>query len=81
MARIVIVGGWFGGVVAAQTLAQRLPDEHQLTLVSRNHRFLFYPALVRLSFGECNPDDISFDPVKSKVISSRCLYDRPCTSL
>ncbi len=29
--------------------------------MSRNERFLFYPALVRLAFGECEPDDISFD--------------------
>jgi sulfide:quinone oxidoreductase len=67
MARIVIVGGGFGGVVAAQTLVQRLRDEHQITLISRNHRFLFYPALVRLSFGECSPDDVSFDLRRSML--------------
>lgn len=61
MAKIVILGGGFGGVVAAQSLAEQLPDEHQITLISRSNRFVFYPALVRLAFGECQPEDISFD--------------------
>ena len=62
MANIVILGGGFAGVVAAERLARALdPGEHQLTLVSRSRRFTFYPALVRLAFGECEPDDISYD--------------------
>lgn len=61
MARILIVGGGFGGVVAAESLAQKLGDEHQITLVSRSRDFIFYPALVRLAFGKCELDDISFD--------------------
>lgn len=61
MARVLVLGGGFGGVVAAERLAKLLPAEHQLTLVSRDSRFVFYPALVRLAFGGCEPDDISFD--------------------
>lgn len=61
MARIVILGGGFGGVVAAESLVKLLPGEHQITLISRSNRFLFYPALVRLAFGQCQPEDISFD--------------------
>jgi sulfide:quinone oxidoreductase len=61
MARILILGGGFGGVVAAEALTQQLGDEHQITLVSRSNRFVFYPALVRLAFGKCEPDDVSFD--------------------
>ncbi|HEY3040682.1 MAG TPA: FAD-dependent oxidoreductase [Pyrinomonadaceae bacterium] len=61
MARILIVGGGFGGVVAAESLAKKLGDEHQITLVSRSRDFIFYPALVRLAFGKCELDDISFD--------------------
>ncbi len=61
MANILILGGGFGGVVAAETLATNLGQEHQVTLVSRDDRFLFYPALVRLAFGECDISDISFD--------------------
>jgi len=31
MARVLILGGGFGGVVAAERLAERLSDEHQIT--------------------------------------------------
>lgn len=61
MANILILGGGFGGVVAAEQLAKTLGPEHQITLVSRSPRFVFYPALVRLAFGKCEPDDISYD--------------------
>jgi len=61
MARILIVGGGFGGVVAAESLATRLGEAHQITLISRNDRFLFYPALVRLAFDDCDAADVSFD--------------------
>lgn len=61
MANILILGGGFGGVVAAEQLAKTLAPEHQITLVSRSRRFTFYPALVRLAFGRCEPEDISYD--------------------
>src|SRR6185436_9414420 len=61
MANILILGGGFGGVVAAESLARQIPKEHQITLVSRSPKFMFYPELVRLAFGKCDPDDISFD--------------------
>lgn len=61
MANIVILGGGFGGVVAAESLARQLPKEHQITLVSNSPKFIFYPELVRLAFGKCKAEDISFD--------------------
>jgi sulfide:quinone oxidoreductase len=61
MAKVLILGGGFGGVVAAKRLAEQLGDEHQITLVSRCRHFVFYPALVRLAFGKCQRDDVSFD--------------------
>src|ERR1041384_69802 len=61
MARVVILGGGFGGVVAAERLAKQLSEEHQITLVSRSRNFVFYPALVRLAFGKCQKSDVSFD--------------------
>ena len=61
MAKVLILGGGFGGVVAAKRLAEQLGDEHQITLVSRSRNFVFYPALVRLAFGKCQPEDVSFD--------------------
>ena len=61
MARVLILGGGFGGVVAAEGLAEQMSDEHQITLVSRSRHVVFYPALVRLAFGKCHRNDVSFD--------------------
>jgi sulfide:quinone oxidoreductase len=61
MARVLIVGGGFGGVVAAESLAKKLGRDHEITLVSRSRKFLFYPALVRFAFGKYQVEDISFD--------------------
>jgi sulfide:quinone oxidoreductase len=61
MAQVLVLGGGFGGVVAAERLAAQLGDEHQITLVSRSRQFVFYPALVRLAFGKCDIKDVSFD--------------------
>src|SRR5215204_2561514 len=61
MAKVLVLGGGFGGVVAAERLAKELNDDHQITLVSRSPRFIFYPALVRLAFGKCDREDVSFD--------------------
>src|SRR5437773_661225 len=61
MAKVLVVGGGFGGVVAAESLSKRLGNEHEITLVSRSRTFLFYPALVRFAFGQCNAEDISFN--------------------
>jgi NADH dehydrogenase FAD-containing subunit len=61
MAKVLVLGGGFGGVVAAESLAKRLGSDHQITLVSRSRQFLYYPDLVRLAFGRCEPDDATFD--------------------
>ncbi|HET6862465.1 MAG TPA: FAD-dependent oxidoreductase, partial [Pyrinomonadaceae bacterium] len=73
MAKVVILGGGFGGVVAAERLAQTLGNEHQITLVSRSRRFTFYPALVRLAFGKCDRDDVSFD-LRSALLDRRANF-------
>ena len=73
MARVLILGGGFGGVVAAERLAQQLGDEHQITLVSRNRHFVFYPALVRLAFGKCQREDVSFD-LRETMLSQRVNF-------
>ena len=67
MAKVLILGGGFGGVVAAERLARELGDEHQITLVSRSRQFVFYPALVRLAFGKCQKDDVAFDLRRSML--------------
>ena len=44
MATVLILGGGFGAVVAAERLAQQLSAEHQITLVSRSRNFVFSAA-------------------------------------
>lgn len=73
MAKVLILGGGFGGVVAAESLARQLGDEHQITLVSRSSKFLFYPALVRLAFGQCEVDDVSFD-LRASMLNRRITF-------
>jgi len=61
MSNVLIIGGGFGGVIAAEALAQRLDPEHGITLVSRHREFTFFPALVRLAFDRCALEDVFYD--------------------
>ena len=73
MAKVVIVGGGFSGVVAAELLAKRVGSEHEITLVSRSLKFVFYPALVRLAFEQCGPDDVVFD-LRAAMLDRRIRF-------
>lgn len=73
MAKVLILGGGFGGVVAAERLAEQLSDEHQITLVSRSRQFVFYPALVRLAFGKCDKKDVSFN-LRDTMLNKRVNF-------
>lgn len=61
MANVLILGGGFSGVVAAERLVQSVGDAHQVTLISRESDFIFYPDLVRVAFGKSEPADVKFD--------------------
>lgn len=61
MARIVILGGGFAGVSAAEILAAEAGAGHQITLISATPEFTFYPALVPMVFGDFDARDIRFD--------------------
>ena len=61
MKNILILGGGFGAVSAAESLLKNLTSEHQITLVSRSPRFVSHPNLVDLAFGNHTIDDISHD--------------------
>jgi sulfide:quinone oxidoreductase len=63
MANVLVLGGGFAGVVAAESLAQRLGPEHRITLISRHREFTFFPSLVRLAFGHLKLEDVFFDLV------------------
>jgi sulfide:quinone oxidoreductase len=61
MANILILGGGFGAVSAAESLLKNLTSQHQITLISRSSRFVSHPHLVDLAFGNHTIDDISHD--------------------
>ena len=75
MANVLILGGGFGGLIAADRLSASLDSSHNITLVSPNHDFTFYPSLVRLAFGECDPADITFD-LRRKLNQARVHFVR-----
>lgn len=60
--RVVIVGGSFGGLAAAYELRTHLGhSECELTLISRDRRFVFIPSLPWVTMGSKSLDQISFD--------------------
>ena len=69
---IVIVGGSFGGLTAAYDLRRLLSrHEHQITVISRERRFIFIPSLPWVAMGSKTIGDISFDlaaPLAAKGI-------------
>jgi len=73
MASVLIIGGGFGGVIAAEALAQRLDPEHRITMVSRHREFTFFPALVRLAFGRCALGDVFYD-LEQATLSRRIEF-------
>ena len=56
---VLILGGGFGGIVAACRLRQALPREHRVILVERETTHVFAPSLLWLMIGERKPDAIS----------------------
>ena len=64
---VVILGGGFGGLYAANAL----PDSGELavTLVDRRNFHLFQPLLYQVATGELSPADIAF-PLRA-ILSAR----------
>lgn len=73
MANILILGGGFAGLIAAEQLSSALGSEHQITLVSQKEKFIFYPALVQVAFNAFEPEDISFD-LRQKLSDVRVRF-------
>ena len=56
---VLILGGGFGGIVAACRLRRALPREHRVILVERETTHVFAPSLLWLMIGERKPAAIS----------------------
>lgn len=61
MARIVILGGGFAAISAAEALASAAGGEHEIILISKSREFIFFPAIVPMVFGDFQPEEIRFD--------------------
>jgi sulfide:quinone oxidoreductase len=71
MARIVVLGGSFGGLTAAFELKRLLGKQADVTVVSEDNRFVFLPSLPWLIMGWRRPEDITLnvaDILRSKGI-------------
>ncbi len=61
MARVVILGGGVGGIVAANRLRRRLDRQHRVVLVDRQPQQAFSPSFLWMMLGRREPADISRD--------------------
>ncbi len=72
MARIVVLGGSFGGLTAALEVKRLLGKRADVTVVSEDDRFVFLPSLPWLAMGWRRPADITLgvgDVLKPKRIA------------
>ena len=71
-ARVVIVGGGFGGLKVAQTLEKlrRLGDSLEVTLISRDNFLLFTPFLTEAMGGMLDEADV-ISPIRSFLKKTR----------
>jgi len=69
MARIVIVGGSFGGLTTAMHLRKRLSRKHDISIISSDDRFVFMPSLPWLALGTRRSDSVTFG--LKKLLSSK----------
>jgi NADH:ubiquinone reductase (H+-translocating) len=66
-ARVVILGGGFGGIAVAQRLERRLrPGEGEITLISRENFSLFTPMLPEVSSGALDVRHV-VTPIRSQL--------------
>lgn len=61
MAQIVVLGGGFGGVVAATELRKNLGNEHKVILIDKSREHLFTPSLLWLVLDERKPENVQRD--------------------
>ncbi|MCI0469548.1 MAG: NAD(P)/FAD-dependent oxidoreductase, partial [Nitrospirae bacterium] len=59
MAKIVVLGGSFGGLTAAFELKRILKDKADVTIVSDDDKFVFIPSLPWLAMGWRKAEDIT----------------------
>lgn len=59
-AKVLVLGGNFGGLTAAISIKDELDDDADVTVLSPSPVFLFNPSLIWLPFGKRTAEDITF---------------------
>lgn len=57
-AKVVVLGGGTGGLVAAHHLRRRLPKKHEVTVIDRSPDYLFEPSLLWQLVGQRQPEQM-----------------------
>ena len=61
-AKIVVIGGSFGGLTTAYELRRKLgPERARITLIAKDPRFVFVPSLPWVAMGHRTVEQISFE--------------------
>lgn len=60
MPKVAVVGGNFAGLTGALELRRQLGDDVEITLISKDDKFVFIPSLIWVPFGWRKPEQISF---------------------
>ena len=58
LAKVVVVGGGTGGVVAANVLRKTLKKEHKVVLIDRNQNHVFYGTIPLLNINRRKPQNL-----------------------
>ena len=56
---ILILGGGVGGIVTANELRKKLPEEHRVVVVEKNTEYVFSPSLLWVMVGWRRPEQIT----------------------
>jgi len=65
--KIVVLGGSFGGLTTAMEIRRRMGERVEITLISREDKFVFLPSLPWLVTGRRNADRLSLPLQKTLV--------------
>lgn len=74
-AKIIILGGGIGGIVAARKLRQRLGSEHRIVVVDRSADHLFQSSLLWMMVGDRREDQIQRPLVRLERHGIDFLHD------
>ena len=72
--RVVVVGGSFGGVNAAYELRRRLPQDAEITVISRDAEFTFIPSLPWVIMGWRDPSQLQVPWMRHSSAEESVLF-------